>query len=160
MVWPIIHPVLVISRAESKPSRSITGEIKPLSGSTKYCPFFVLTTSLARSAHARINDHDKDRARGIVRRSPGEKASAFLDRKRGDLVSDVQDTRVRSDAQHDGLTDGHGIVRGSEVRHENDGWARVGRRRFRSLLRGLLPGTSPHEQSQDEDCLRNTQPAQ
>jgi hypothetical protein len=45
---PIIQFVLVISRAPSTPSRSATGEMIPLSGSTKYWPFFVLTMMALR----------------------------------------------------------------------------------------------------------------
>src|SRR5947207_12277887 len=44
----IIQFWLVISRAESRPSRSMTGVMSPLSGRTKYWPFLDLTTMALR----------------------------------------------------------------------------------------------------------------
>ena len=35
-------------------------------------------------------------------------------------MSDVHDARVRRDAEHDGLADGHGVVGGAEVGREYD----------------------------------------
>jgi len=46
---PIIHSRFVISRAPASPSRSITGVMSPLSGSTKYCPRWLLTRSALRA---------------------------------------------------------------------------------------------------------------
>ena len=90
----------MISRAPSRPSRSVTGVIRPLSGRTKYWPFFDFTIMALREVPtAGINDDKKNRARRIVGRDASEESRAFFDGKGRDLVGDVRDAGVGRDAE-------------------------------------------------------------
>ena len=131
--------MLVISRAESSPSRSITGVIKPLSGKHEILSLLCFHNhGLARRAHARIDDHDKHGSRRIVRRNAGQESRAVLNGKRCHLVRDVHDARIRRDTHHDRFADCHGIVGRAKVGHEDDGR----RESWRCRCRGICPGAS------------------
>jgi len=74
----------------------------------------------ARSAHAGVDDGEKNGAGGIVRRNSRDKARAFFDLKRRDLMRDVHDAHVGGDVDDYGFTDGDGVVRSAEIGDEDD----------------------------------------
>ena len=74
----------------------------------------------ARSADSRVDDGDKNGSWGIVGGHGFKEARAFFDGIGRDLMGDVHDAGLRGDAGHHGFADGHGIVGGAEVAHEDD----------------------------------------
>jgi hypothetical protein len=86
---------------------------------------------VALRAHARVDDADEDGVGGVVERRARQEARAIRDRIRPDLVREIDDARIRRDAQHHAFADGDGVVECAEIRHEHDGRHGLGSRRFR-----------------------------
>src|SRR5712691_2743388 len=124
---------------EDRGDESVVGENEELA------LFRLDDDGLARGADAGVNHREKYCAGGIVRRNAAKKTRAFFDGKRRDLVGDVHDARAGGDADDDRFADGHGIVGGPEVGHEDDGGRSCGR-----ILSGLM-GTAG-KNGRDGDC--------
>ncbi len=122
------HPALIGDFAGGIKAVTVNhGSDEAVVGEDEVLPSFCFDDDgFARGADAGVDDRNENGSGGIVRRHGFEKARAFFDSKRRDTVSDVHDSGVGGDADHDGFADGHGIVGGAEVGHKDDGWARAG----------------------------------
>ena len=80
---------------------------------------------LTSSAHPGI-DYDHENCSGRVKRgSTVKKTCAVQNRKRCDLMGEVDDAKIGLNSVHHALADGDRVVHGAEVSHEyNDGWSR------------------------------------
>ncbi len=97
--------MLVISRADSRQVLAFLG---------------FDDDGFARGANSRIDNHYKDRARGIVRRDPLEKTCSLLNRVGSHLVRDIHDARIGRDAEHHRFADGHRVIGDAEIGHEDN----------------------------------------
>src|SRR5258708_28144650 len=76
---------------------------------------------LARAADGRINHDYEDGSGGIVGRSAVKEPRAIENRKRRDLMGEVDDADLGHDGVHDSPADGNGVVEDAEIGHEDDG---------------------------------------
>ena len=111
----------VISCASTMPPQaSAAGIRRPLSGPTNRRPSPVRSAIARRPGPDAGVDDREVHADRQVRDRPGEDARAVPDRLRADAVGDVDDLRVRADAQDDAVADADEVVRGAEVGQERD----------------------------------------
>ena len=151
------HPVLVGDFAGGIEAVALDDRgDEPVVGENKKLAFVGLyDDGFARRADAGIYDRGEDGARRIVRRDAGEKARAVFNGVRGDLMGDVHDAGVRSDIEHDRFANGHGVIGGAEVGHEDDGGARGGGRVYGS---GGLRAGGAEKPENDQRKSETTKP--
>src|SRR5215467_80826 len=94
-------------------------------------------------AYPRVNHGEKNSAGWIISGNRSEIARAFFDLEWCDLMRDVHNACLWCDLQYHGFAKSDGIIGCSEVRNENDGRTRRGRR---SVARGSSLSTGNSKQ--------------
>src|SRR5436309_2901858 len=109
----------------------------------------------ARGADSGVDDRHEDRSSGIVGRYAFQETRALFYGVRSHAMSDVHDAGVWRDAKYYRFADGHGVVGGAKVGHEDDdgpraGFSGRGRVTLRRRLRAGRGSQGEHKQRQKE----------